>query len=97
MVFTRGGKCCRHFRGGAPQRDDDESNKGGTHSKSSGGILNRPDKYFAHQRHKNGHHRKRHERETDRPRGFMFLRCAREEFTMCIERKPKTEAICQQK
>src|SRR5437773_12040310 len=96
MIFARGGKCSSHFRSRAHQGHNDEPNKGRTHSEGSGSVLNGSHKHFAHQCDENRNTRERGERETDRPRRFMFFGRAVEQFTMRVEREPEAQTICEQ-
>src|SRR5206468_3970527 len=72
-IFSRGGKCSSHFRSRAHQGYNDEPNEGRAHSKSGRRVLNGSDKHFAHQCNENRNSRERGERQTDRPRRFVFL------------------------
>src|SRR4029077_18334573 len=95
-VFSRCGKCCRHFGSSAHQSDNDEPNESRTHSEGGRSVLNGSDKHFAYQRHQNGNDRESEEGKTDRPRSFMFLGRASKQFAVRIERKPETKSVSHQ-
>src|SRR5207244_5941142 len=96
-IFARGGKCGSHFGSCAHQGYNDEPNEGRAHSKSGRRVLNGSDKHFAYQCNENRNSRQCSKCQTDWPRRFMFLGCARKQFAMRVERKPKAETVCEQK
>ena len=97
MILARGRKGGGHFRGRPDQRDDNETDKGRSHSERDGGFLHRTDEHFAYQGDKDRHARQRPNREADGPCGFLFLCDTSEQFAVGLERKEQAECIGSEK
>src|SRR5262249_19701723 len=97
MVLRRRRKCRRHFGSSTDQRYDHKSDERRSHSKRNGGLLDRTDEDFAHQRNQNRDCAESNQRNIDWPNFFMSFRFAGEQFAVRLERKEKPETVSDQK
>src|SRR5262249_47491953 len=96
VIFACGRESSSHFGRCSDKSYYDETDESRCHSKCKSCLLNRSDKYLADHCYQDGDSSKSSKSKADRPRCFTFMRFAREQLAMRVEREHQAECVCNQ-